>query len=150
MSKKTKKKPSPEINIPLRKQHLHVDSIVFFVFTYLYVLLLIETRLIYHSFGIFITYPAFSTGFEFLKSHISYPGGIIEYVGNFLSQLYYFSWLGALIVTAIALLLYIAGRILLKSSAIKSKLLCYSSDIIYRSFSCTLVLSGVREDVHTQ
>ncbi len=131
MSKKTKKKLSPEIKIPRRKRYLPAYSMIFFVCTYLYVLLLIETRLIYHSFGTFIAYPAFSVDWEFLKSSLGYPGGIIEYVGNFLSQLYYFSWLGALIVTAIALLLYIAARILVKLSVgVGLKPLCYVPVVI--------------------
>ena len=99
---------------------------IFFACTYLYVLLVIEPRLIYHSFGNFITYPAFSVDWEFLRNSLSYPGGIVEYAGGFLSQLYYFSWLGALVITAIALLIYIATRILIRlSTTEKLKLLCY-------------------------
>ncbi len=117
MSKKTKKRQSPEKKKSSRYRNLPAGSIIFFACTYLYVLLIIESRLIYHSFGTFITYPAFSVDREFFKSSLKYPGGIVEYIGGFLSQLYYFSWLGALIVTAIALIIYIAARILVRLSA---------------------------------
>ena len=67
----------------------------------------------------------------FLRNSISYPGGVVGYVGGFISQLYYFSWLGALFVTAIALLMYIAARILVKLSAgVRLKLICYIPVVI--------------------
>ncbi len=131
MPKKTRKKKTPKKKISRRNRHLPVDSLIFFACTYLYVLLVIESRLIYHSFGNFITYPAFSVDWGFLKSSLSYPGGIVEYAGGFLSQLYYFSWLGALIVTVIALLIYIATRILVRLSAgDRLKLICYIPVVI--------------------
>lgn len=117
MSKKTQKKRPPEKEKSYRYRNLPAGSIIFFACTYLYVFLIIESRLIYHSFGTFITYPAFSVDWEFFKSSLKHPGGIVEYIGGFLSQLYYFSWLGALIVTAIALVIYIAARILVGLSA---------------------------------
>ncbi len=70
----------------------------------------------------------------FLKNSLSYPCGMVEYVGGLLSQLYYFSWLGALIVTAIAFSLYIATRTLIKLLTLRRppgyggqalKLICY-------------------------
>ena len=75
---------------------------IFFTCFYLYVWLIIEPRLIYHGFGTLINYPAFSVDWLFLKSSLSYPGGPIEYAVGFLSQLFYFSWVGALIITIIA------------------------------------------------
>ena len=126
MPKKTKKKQLPKKKPSRRKLHLPVDSVIFFACTYLYILFVIEPRLIYHSFGNFITYPDFSVDWEFLRNSLSYPGGTVEYIGGFLSQLYYFSWLGALVLTAISLLIYIAARIFVKlSSGEILKPLCY-------------------------
>lgn len=131
MSKRKRKKLSPEIKMPGRKRNLPVASIIFFICTYLYVSLVIDSRLIYHSFGTIIAYPAFSVDWEFFKNSLSYPGGVAEYVGNFLSQLYYFSWLGAAIITAVALLLYFAAKILVKSSVgARSKLISYVPVVI--------------------
>lgn len=130
-AKKIKTKRSPKKKICRRNRVLLLDSIIFFACTYLYVLLFIEPRLIFHSFGTFTAYPTFSVDWGFFKNSISYQGGIIEYVGGFISQLYYFSWLGALIVTAIALLMYLATKILIKLSAgVGLKLICYIPVVI--------------------
>jgi hypothetical protein len=98
-----------------------VGSIIFFVCLYLYIWLFIEPRLIYHCFGTFIPYPAFSVGLDFLISSLSHPGGVIEYAGGFLSQLYYFSWLGALVITATAWLMYLAATICVRHVADTSR-----------------------------
>jgi hypothetical protein len=109
---------SLEQKISWRKWNFPVGSIIFFVCFYLYVWLLIEPRLIYHGFETsFMAYPTFSVDLEFLTNSLSYPGGMVEYAGGLLSQLYYFSWLGALIVTVVAWLMYIATRILIRLSA---------------------------------
>ena len=109
---------SLEQKISWRNWNFPVGSIIFFVCFYLYVWLLIEPRLIYHGFETsFMAYPTFSVDLEFLTNSLSYPGGMVEYAGGLLSQLYYFSWLGALIVTVVAWLMYIATRILIRLSA---------------------------------
>jgi len=109
---------SLEQKISWRKWNFPVASVTFFVCFYLYVWLLIEPRLIYHGFETsFMAYPAFSVDLEFLTNSLSHPGGMVEYAGGLLSQLYYFSWLGALIVTVVAWLMYIATRILIRLSA---------------------------------
>ncbi len=117
---------STEQKLSWRNRNIPVGSIVFFACFYLYVWLFIEPRLIYHSFGASIAYPAFSADWEFLKSSLSYPGGIVEYIGGFLSQLYYFSWLGALVVTAAAFSMYLAARVLVRPLAGQTlKIICY-------------------------
>ncbi len=111
--------------MPRRHLRLPVDSILFFLCVYLYVWMMIEPPLIYHGFGSFTTYPAFPGDREFLRNSLSYSGGIVEYVGGCLSQLYYVSWLGALVITAIALLIYTATRILIRLSTAETlKPLC--------------------------
>jgi len=122
-----------------RNWNLPVGTIIFFACFYLYVWLFIEPCLIYHdhNFGTFIDYQAFSVDWGFLKSSLSHPCGVVEYIGGFLSQLYYFSWLGALIATAVAFSLYIATRTLIKRLTLRHppgyggqagqalKLICY-------------------------
>lgn len=90
---------------------------LFFCGFFLYIWLLGDTRLIYHAFGRFVDYPAFFTGWKFFRTAIDHPGGILEYVTGFLSQLYYYPLGGAIVVTivvsltclAVAMLLQIAG-----------------------------------------
>ncbi len=53
-------------------------------------------------------FPSFRKGAEFLGSFLPYPGGPIGYLAAFLSQLYYWSWLGSLIITLLAGLLCLA------------------------------------------
>lgn len=109
---------SLEQKISWRNWNFPAGSIIFFVCFYLYVWLFIEPRLIYHDFVTsYMAYPAFSVDLEFLTNSLSYPGGMVEYAGGLLSQLYYFSWFGALIVTVVAWLMYIATRTLIRLSA---------------------------------
>lgn len=90
--------------IPRRTLRFPVDTVLFFLLFYLYVWLVIDPRLIHHSIGIFTRYFhfSFSTGWPFLQEHLALPGGLVEYGTRFLSQLYCFGWVGALIVTAAA------------------------------------------------
>jgi len=115
-----------EQKISWRNATLSADSIIFFICFYLYVWLFIEPRLIYHCFGNFIAYPNFSVDWTFLKTCLGYPGGLVEYIGGFLSQLYYFPWLGALVTTAVAWLMYTATKILIRPLVrMRFKLICF-------------------------
>jgi len=81
-------------------------NLVFFLFCYVYIWLFVEPHLIYHGFGtIILDVPLFSTGWRFLRNSLGIPGGLIFYAYGFLSQWYYYSWLGALLVVLIALCL---------------------------------------------
>ena len=53
-------------------------------------------------------FPCFRKSAEFLAGFLPYPGGPVRYLAAFLSQLYYWSWLGSLIVTLLAGLLCLA------------------------------------------
>ena len=80
--------------------------LTFFLPCYLYIWLFVEPHLIYHGFGTIIPdVPFFSTGWQFLRDSLVTPGGMIIYLYGFLSQLYYYSWLGALLVVLVALCL---------------------------------------------
>jgi len=71
-----------------------------FVLLYLYLVLVIDTHLIYDGFWKLAAYPSFLAEWRFLRTFFTYPGGPIECASRFLSQCYYYAWLGALIVAA--------------------------------------------------
>jgi len=83
---------SQNISGPLR-------SFAFFVLFYLYLWLDVNTRLIYHGGGITSNFPVFYKGWDFFHKFISYPGGAVEYLSALLSQFFYYSWAGALVIT---------------------------------------------------
>jgi hypothetical protein len=68
--------------------------------------LFIEPRLLYHGFGTILpNAPSFLTGRPFLVKSLNMPGGFVMYVSGFLSQGFYYSWLGAAIIVLCALFL---------------------------------------------
>ena len=87
-----KKIQSRELGTALR-------NFVFFLFFYLYLWLYLDIHLIYHGGGEIRYFPVFYKDWFFFKEYLSYPGGLVEYVSTFLSQFFYFSWAGALIIT---------------------------------------------------
>jgi hypothetical protein len=70
---------------------------IFFIGFFVYVWLRINPALYYQRQD-----PVFLLDFQFFRDFLTYPGGLLEYAGAFLSQLYYFSLWGAFIVTASA------------------------------------------------
>jgi hypothetical protein len=85
-----------------------IFKILFFAFAWLYILRVVNPEITY-----FIQQPAFYVGKRYIYGHLSYPGGIIEYVSAFLSQFLYFPWIGALVfVLVIWFISFITGRIL--------------------------------------
>ena len=79
-----------------------------FVAVFFYVWLAIEPRLQYHTFA-----PVFFTTSHFFSDFVTYPGGLTDYSSAFLLQFFRVSWLGALITTGMAAVLYLASRSLL-------------------------------------
>ncbi len=82
---------------------------VFFALFYLYFWQWIQPVLFYQS-----QQPVFFFGSRFFEGFLNYPGGLTEYAGAFMSQLFYFSWAGALLITFFAWLLYFETRVLIK------------------------------------
>jgi hypothetical protein len=75
------------------------SHLLFFVLCFLYLWLVVEPHLIYHGFGTLLPdAPQFATGWSFLKDSLSMPGGPVIYTSGFLSQGYYYAWLGAVII----------------------------------------------------
>lgn len=86
------------------KQFPH--NLIFFLLGALYLWLVIEPHLIYQCFGTILpnAHP-FVTGWPFLKNSLDLPGGFVEYVSGFLSQGFYYSWLGTVIIVVSTLCL---------------------------------------------
>jgi len=91
-----------------------IRSLLFFVLFYLYLWLEVDTRLIYHGAGVITNFPSFYRGWAFFQTFTSYPGGPVEYLSALLSQLFYYSWLGALVVTIQAWLICLCIGYLLR------------------------------------
>jgi hypothetical protein len=108
-----------------------LQSFIFFTLFYLYLWLYIDLKLIYHGAGIITNFPAFYKGRPFFLQFLSYPGGLIDYISAFLSQFFYYSWAGALVVTIQAWLMCLCLEYLLKAAdSSKSHLICFSLPIL--------------------
>jgi len=81
---------------------------VFFGLYYLYVYLCVEPTLIYHGHIFKLKFPVFFVDVSFIKSFLVRPSGFVECLSAFLSQFYYYSWAGALVITLIGWLFYMA------------------------------------------
>lgn len=90
-------------------------TLVFFILFYLYLWLEVDLRLIYHGGGTITNFPVFFRGWAFFKLFISWPGGLVEHLSAFLSQLFHFSWAGALVVTLQAWLICLCTSYILKA-----------------------------------
>jgi len=87
---------------------LPVCTAAFFGLYWLYVCLRIEPTLIYHSHGLLLRFPVFSADWAFIESFLSRPGGLVECLFAFLSQFYYYSWAGAMVITLIGWFFYLS------------------------------------------
>ncbi len=80
------------------------QNLLFFLLCFLYLWLVVEPNLIYHSFGTILPdAPLFATGRTFLLNCLAVPGGGVLYMAGLLSQGYYYAWLGAAIIVLVAL-----------------------------------------------
>ncbi len=78
-------------------------NLILFLFGMLYLWLVIEPHLIYQCFGTILPNAnPFTTGIPFLKNSLDLPGGFVAYISGFLSQGFYYSWLGAVIIVLAA------------------------------------------------
>ncbi len=69
-----------------------------------YLWLVVEPNLIYNCFGTILpNAPPFVTGWPFLVKSLGLPGEFVMYISGFLSQSFYYSWLGAAIIVLWAL-----------------------------------------------
>src|SRR4030066_898986 len=93
-----------------------LQSFLFFILFYLYLWLYVDLRLMYHGAGIITNFPVFYKGWTFFLPFLSYPSGPLEYLSAFLSQFFYYSWAGTLVVTVQAWLLSVCIDYLLKAA----------------------------------
>lgn len=82
----------------------------FFAVFYLYALLRIRPELFYHLNPlVFLLDPSFFAGF------LDRPGGLVDYAAAFLSPLFAYGWLGALVVTLLAATICLTTRQFIQS-----------------------------------
>ncbi len=87
---------------------------VFFGFFYVYLWTVVKPHLIYHGGGEITNFPVFYKGWAFFNEVVPHPGGPIKYLSDFLSQLLYYSWAGAFVLTVHALLICVFTGYFLK------------------------------------
>jgi hypothetical protein len=114
-----------------RDMERFLQSLFFFILFYLYLWLYVDLRLMYHGAGMITNFPVFYKGWTFFLPFLSYPGGPLEYLSAFLSQLFYYSWIGALVVTVQAWLLSACVDYLLKTGNLpRIRLICFILPIL--------------------
>ncbi len=96
-----------------------IKGFVFFALFYFYLWLVVEPKLIYHGGGEITDFPVFYTGWAFFNEIFWVPGGIIKYLGAFLSQFLYISWAGSLVLTLHALAFYVCTDFILQTIGAK-------------------------------
>ena len=89
-------------------KHGPVCTASFFGLYWLYVCLRIEPTLIYHGHVSLLKFPGFFLDWAFVEDLLVCPGGLAECLSAFLSQFYYYSWAGALVITLIGWLFYLS------------------------------------------
>ena len=112
-----------------------VLGLLFFFLYYLYLWLVVDLRLIYHGGGIILDFPVFYRGWEFFRQSVSCPGGLVGYIGAFLAQFFCIGWIGALIVTVQAWLLWLCTRAIVRTATGRQLgLLCFIPPILMLLF----------------
>jgi hypothetical protein len=76
-----------------------LPAAAFYLLFYLYLAFEVDLRLVYNGGGLIDNFPTFYVDWVFFKGQLACPGGMIEYVGAFLAQFFYYPWAGAAVVT---------------------------------------------------
>lgn len=109
-----------------RSLYTFIRPVLFFVPFFLYVWLYIKPDYIYQNIGTLLYPSPFYTGWAFLSKFLLFPGGPVDYTARFLSQCYYFPWLGAMIITLIAFSLWwCTDRLITAVGATPPKIISY-------------------------
>ncbi|MHC4243769.1 MAG: DUF6057 family protein, partial [Planctomycetota bacterium] len=85
-------------------------TIIFLSFYFIYLLFRINPKLIYQS-----QEPVFFLDKYFINEFFSYPGGVNELISSFLSQFFYYSWTGSLLLVLVFVLVAWNTKLLVKS-----------------------------------
>ncbi len=94
-----------------KKIYYLIVTPIFFVFFYLWFYFRVDTKLIYQY-----QEPIFFFNSRFFHEHLLFPGGVADYIASFLAQLYYFPWVGALMITIFAALTVFFTRWLIQKT----------------------------------
>ena len=85
---------------------------LFFALFFLIIYFWIDTKLIYHGHGSYLDYKIYLPASGSFANFPPYPGKTTEYLAAALARYFYYSWAGALIITAAAWLIYLGtGRV---------------------------------------
>lgn len=84
-----------------RSRRAPVVPAAFFGAYFLFAWLRISPALIYDSYRLAGQFRAWVAGGAFLEGFLQRPGGLADYASAFLSQLYFRSWAGALVIAAL-------------------------------------------------
>lgn len=84
-------------------------GLLYFLVIFITIHFFIDPALIYQC-----QETTFFTGIRFFQDHLTYPGGIIEYLSAFLTQGFYYGWPGSLIMTLVFGLIWLMSRLILK------------------------------------
>ncbi len=104
-----------------KNQLLHIIfAVLFFGGYFVYLWLRVNPSLFFVA-----REPVFFFDASFFHQFTSYPGGIAEYAGEFLSQLFYKSWLGAIVMTIMAMLITCATHLIIKNISGSRSFLSY-------------------------
>jgi hypothetical protein len=85
-----------------------LTAYIFLIFVYLEKV--VRPELYFH-----LQQPAFLSNWNFFQEFYNYPGGIAQYIANFLSQLFFFGWAGSLVIIGVGILIMVSGFYILKS-----------------------------------
>ena len=95
-----------------RQQILFVAQVAgLFALFYSYVLLRVRPELFYHLNPLVFLFDS-----DFFAGFLKRPGGLVDYASAFLSQLFVWNWVGALVLTLLTLLICLATRQFLAAS----------------------------------
>jgi hypothetical protein len=103
-----------ESRVDRRRLKLWLGAVLF-LGLFLYAWQGIQSHLLYYGFGVFTAYPVFSWDSSFLQARFSTPGGPVNAAAALLVQAYRSPALGALVMIAVAGVLFLGTQRLLRS-----------------------------------
>ncbi len=126
---------------PFTVQNLAVNFL-FVLFYFLYFYFRLDAKLFYQA-----QQPVFYFDAVFAKDFLTYPGGLFELITNFLSQFFYYTWSGALLLTAVCALIALSTWLVMRTALVKTKqlwihwlpTLCFF--VLYHDYSRPLSLA---------
>ncbi len=102
-----------------------------FIGLFIYTWKATQPHLLYYGFGVFGPFPLFSSDALFLNAKLSAAAGPLSLLTGFLSQWYYESWLGASIIAAVLVVLFVGTRrLLLLAGADHSRDLAFAPPLL--------------------